>query len=259
VCSAFPLTRAGTETAATATVAAATFAAATSVASVAEVFEAADPDTIAGNQRANKSNSNSDDTVDLELPWAALTNPGFEEVFSPATATLTNYRGWFYGKLDHLVTRGIAAVAARTGNDDYAASDHKSLAIDGYLVPARMFPLRRPAEVPDAPEPPVTAAAPRDYFESAPVKPVKLPPVLDPGLFVRLPVALAAGSGAAGGGNEDGDEVWVPALPCQLQWAYADNAGLLGYVRRNCTPFVTGVVAALVVLAAVLQALLAAA
>ena len=201
--------------------------------------------------------------VRLSLPWAALTNPGFEEVFPPETETFTNYRGWFHGKLDHLLARGLAAVAARTGNDDYAASDHKSLTVDAFLVPARLWPLRRNAAGVDASaedeaeeDAAVAAAAaaagPRDYFESAPEKKQRLPPVLDPGLMLRLPNTNSSNT-TSSASAESLDDVWVPTLPCYLKRAYAENHGAVGYVNRNCTPFVTQLSAGIVALVFVAQ------
>jgi len=122
-----------------------------------------------------KANNNaSTSSVAVARPFtpaviAALANPGFVCPFDAYDcATLSNYRGWFQGKLDWMLLRNITVVphSAQTGNDDYTASDHKLLRCDVTLdAPveqgaagqgivryaskssrdlARLMPLRRP-------------------------------------------------------------------------------------------------------------------
>ena len=74
---------------------------------------------------------------------AALTNPGFAEVFPIEQPTLDNPTfkllgvPLMAGKLDWLLFRGPLAVAdSAMGNDDFAASDHKWLAAD-FVLPRR--------------------------------------------------------------------------------------------------------------------------
>ena len=60
-----------------------------------------------------------------------LCNPGFVDVFdSYSDVTLSNYHGWFQGKLDWLLVRHCKVVRAAIGNNDYGASDHKYLLAD---------------------------------------------------------------------------------------------------------------------------------
>ena len=70
---------------------------------------------------------------------AAAVNPGFRDPFSPdGDVTLNNPRYWglMQGKLDWVLLRGAALTHSRAlaskslGNDDYALSDHKWLAVD---------------------------------------------------------------------------------------------------------------------------------
>jgi endonuclease/exonuclease/phosphatase family metal-dependent hydrolase len=63
----------------------------------------------------------------------ALVNPGFSEAFASDTETLRNYRGWFHGKLDFLLSRGLCAVDRQLYNRDYSASDHRLLWVAGFL------------------------------------------------------------------------------------------------------------------------------
>jgi endonuclease/exonuclease/phosphatase family metal-dependent hydrolase len=103
----------------------------------------------------------------------SLANPGFVCPFDAyECSTLTNYRGWFNGKLDWMLLRNLTTHAHFTANDDFHASDHKMLvadmtfdapvfvtsggssssaAVDAYAYPAkssaelaRLMPLRRP-------------------------------------------------------------------------------------------------------------------
>ena len=72
----------------------------------------------------------------VELDSQALIdvrNPFLEEVIPSNTETLTNYRGWFYGKLDWALTRAIAVHSAHIGNNNYSASDHKSILLESFL------------------------------------------------------------------------------------------------------------------------------
>ena len=59
-------------------------------------------------------------------------DPGFWEPFDPYDdVSLISHGGWYSGKLDWALIRGDVAVARHwLGNDDYAASDHKMLAMD---------------------------------------------------------------------------------------------------------------------------------
>jgi hypothetical protein len=61
----------------------------------------------------------------------SLTNPGFVCPFDAyECSTLTNYRGWFNGKLDWMLLRNLTTHVHFTANDDFYASDHKMLVAD---------------------------------------------------------------------------------------------------------------------------------
>eukprot|EP00727_Mastigamoeba_balamuthi_P009470 m51a1_g5145 hypothetical protein (322) ;mRNA; r:32725-33978 len=58
-------------------------------------------------------------------------NPGFSEPFDiDADITLSNHRGWFNGKLDWMLVRGLNVQTKRIGNHDFTASDHKWLCLE---------------------------------------------------------------------------------------------------------------------------------
>lgn len=64
---------------------------------------------------------------------ADIRNPYFEECLPSDVETLTNYNGWFYGKLDWALTRAVATIKYTIGNNDYSASDHKSILLEVFL------------------------------------------------------------------------------------------------------------------------------
>jgi len=58
-------------------------------------------------------------------------NPGFYDPFHPIDdITLVNYRGWFVGKLDWVLLRGLGVIHREIGNHDFSASDHKWMLVD---------------------------------------------------------------------------------------------------------------------------------
>lgn len=58
-------------------------------------------------------------------------NPGFYDPFDAnRDTTLSNYRGWFTGKLDWLLLRGFHVFKCDIANHDFSASDHKLLFAD---------------------------------------------------------------------------------------------------------------------------------
>jgi hypothetical protein len=86
--------------------------------------------------------------LSLEVARAAVNEFGFSDPFDPsnrAHATLDNPayrilgRSLMIGKLDWALLAGATPVTWAAGNDDYAASDHRWLAVD-----VALSPLRRP-------------------------------------------------------------------------------------------------------------------
>jgi hypothetical protein len=63
-----------------------------------------------------------------------LVNPGFCEPFDPQTETLTNYSGWFYGKLDWMLTMGFYTINTDLFNLDYSDSDHRGMILEGFFA-----------------------------------------------------------------------------------------------------------------------------
>jgi hypothetical protein len=69
---------------------------------------------------------------------AAAVNPGFVDPFDVETETLNNPKyclvfgrlSLMAGKLDWVLLRGCRVVRTAMGNDDFAASDHRWLAVE---------------------------------------------------------------------------------------------------------------------------------
>lgn len=58
-------------------------------------------------------------------------NNGFEDPYDvEKDITVEAYAGWFYGKLDWTLLKGLACTAKSIGNHDYSASDHKWLCVE---------------------------------------------------------------------------------------------------------------------------------
>lgn len=58
-------------------------------------------------------------------------NNGFEDPYDvEKDITIESYAGWYYGKLDWTLLKGLTCTAKSLANHDYSASDHKLLCIE---------------------------------------------------------------------------------------------------------------------------------
>lgn len=163
----------------------------------------------------------------------AIENPGFEETFPANTETLTNYSGWFYGKLDWMLTMNCLVTNHDLFNTDYLSSDHRGMIIDCFLKEDPTLNIKEIDCVVDQTQ--------------VPVIPSKFSHLFNNSQYLLVPSSSSSPTTQNKPTFPFSSQVtisnspftMVPGLRNQLQDYYHHNQGLSGYCNRNITPFVS--------------------